>query len=405
MKKLFRILTGLSLNLSLFILSYIISRKKGLILLGGGLGKKFNGNSKYFYLYLIRKHSERKLYPCISFYWITESYKLYQELKEKNMPVLYKYSIRGFWQILRAEYIVIESGTAIGEGGHDIGYERLFFGKFNIVQTWHGIPIKRICLDALEDRGLNNVLEIVYYYLHKKELSLYCCVPAQSKYDQQVLTKAFANPNARILGSARNDIFFDHQYSYKNYQQKFALDKYKKVILYAPTFRDRENSVKPFTEDDLDELNRFFVDQNYVFLVKKHAFDKNLVIPSDLLRIIDVSDKVDDIQEVLIHSDILITDYSSVCFDFALTGRPIIYYPYDFGDYLQSSRKLYIDYFTDMPGPFAKNARELLDLIVNWNIWFEDHNYQVIRSNIRNLYRGSKHTKMVILVIGFIVQS
>jgi CDP-glycerol glycerophosphotransferase len=86
---------------------------------------------------------------------------------------------------------------------------------------------------------------------------------------------------------------------------------------------------------------------------------------------------VDDIQEVLIHSDILITDYSSVCFDFALTGRPIIYYPYDFGDYLQYSRKFYIDYFTEMPGPFAKNARELLDLIVNWNNWFEDYDYQV----------------------------
>ena len=117
-------------------------------------------------------------------------------------------------------------------------------------------------------------------------------------------------------------------------------------------------------------------DLNYVFLIKKHINEKQIFNVNNFSNIIDVSDKVEDVQDLLVFTDILITDYSSVFFDFVLCDRPIIFYCYDFKEYLKNSRDMYYDYFEEMPGPFAKNQDELFQLLTSIEKLFIQNEYK-----------------------------
>lgn len=381
-----KVVLGLSLNAVLFVLSYMVPKRKGTILLGGGLGHRFSGNPKYFYLYLCCEYERgQRSFQEIS--WITKNRKVWEQLRAQDRRVLNSWSLPGFWSILRSEYLVIESGHARGLGGHDIGYERLFLGRFNVIQTWHGSPLKRICLDALRDRALRKWHEIVFFWLYKKELSSLWCIVALSNVDRQKFLTAFENERIAITGYPKNDVFFSKP---QKWNIKTQWDAYSKVILYAPTFRDHDRPVKPFTEDFLLSLNDTLREKQWCLLLKKHQFDETITIPENVSNIINVSERVEEIQDILVETDILITDYSSVFVDFLLRKKPIIFYTYDINEYLSESRQLYVNYFDEIPGPFAHTQDELSELLQNVDCWFLDEIYQRKLEDIRNKYHMYK---------------
>jgi len=373
------------LNQMLFVLSYLVPHKKGSILIGAGLGKRFMGNPKYLYLELLSQRGEN---PTLDFFWITENKEIFNEFKQNGWPVLHKFSMKGFWSLLRAEFLVIESGMMAKEVLHDVAYAWLFLGRFNVIQTWHGSPMKRICLDALEDRGLNTFIERLFFNLTKVEYSSYECIVAQSDYDQEVLSGAFSNKNVPIFGSARNDIFFETVKTVEKFESTLNLASYTRVLLYAPTYREskapvvkskifshRSQPLEPFSTGFLQQLNTELAQRNWILLVKKHHLDTALTIQEELTNVVEVG-RIDDIQELLVHSDVLITDYSSVCFDFLQAERPIIYYVYDLESYIHETRSFYIDYKERITGPFAKNESELLTLILESDVWFYSDPYR-----------------------------
>ena len=293
-------------------------------------------------------------------------------LLEQESPVLSAWSLRGFWAILRAETLIIESGNAPDIGGHDIAYERLFLGRFRVVQTWHGTPMKRICLDALADRPVLRLHERIYRGLYKRELRSLYLIIALSDLAKQRFKTAFDSENITILGYPKNDVFFGDPSMWKIRKSWAAYDK---VILYAPTFRDHAHPSAPFSPEFLEKLNDQLRIRNWCLLVKKHAFDRSLQI-SPSSNIFDVSETVDDIQEILVETDILISDYSSVFIDYLICGRPIIFYVHDLAEYLEKSRKMYCDYLDEVPGPFARTEQELETLLFSVENWFEDASYR-----------------------------
>src|SRR5699024_7188568 len=147
-----------------------------------------------------------------------------------------------------------------------------------------------------------------------------------------VFQRTFENKNTIITGFPRNDVFFDESLCTVDYKKIFDFESYKKIILYAPTFRDNEDCLSPFSSD-LNHYNKKLGEENYLLLVKKHPWQKNFTIPEGLSHILDISNVVDDIQELLPWGDVLVTDYSSTFFDFMLTGNPVIFYPYDLEAY------------------------------------------------------------------------
>jgi CDP-glycerol glycerophosphotransferase len=384
------------LNQMLFVLSYVVPHRKGSIVIGAGLGKRFMGNPKYLYLELLNQRREN---PTLDFFWITESKDIYRDFSGNGWPVLDKFSVRGFWSLLRAEFLVIESGMVAKEVLHDVAYAWLLFGRFNVIQTWHGSPMKRICLDALKDRGLDTLFERLFYNLIKAEYGSFECIVAQSEYDQKILSGAFSNNSVPIFGSARNDIFFDTSKAVEEFDSNLDLKRYTRVLLYAPTYREakapvlsskvfshRSQPLEPFSTAFLAQLNTELVQRNWVLLVKKHHLDKALKIQDDLTNIIEVG-QVDDIQEILVHADVLVTDYSSVCFDYLQADRPIIYYVYDLESYGYETRSFYIDYEKKITGPFARNEKELLALILESDAWFNAEPYRSEFVNFRREFQ------------------
>jgi len=372
-----QIISRLLLNLLLYSLSYITPKNEELILLGSGKGGSFKGNPKYLYLYANR---EREVKNRFQFVWITQNRTILKKLKDEGYPVVDKYSLKGFWTILRSSNLVIE------QSAKDVSYLGVLNGRFNIIQTWHGTLFKKVAFDAKKVDQEKTLLTRIFDYFLNKEFNNYIFICSASEETSSKLIPAFRNNNVVITGYPRNDIFYSNEISFNDVFKILSLGSYERVVVYAPTFREIATCKGPFSDTLLVRLNSFLADNNYIMLIKKHPFEKVLVSITGYSNIKDVSKEVDDVQELLAYTDILITDYSSVYFDYSLTDKPIIYYPYDYKGYLKNCREFYYDYYEEQPGPFAHTEEELLVLLKDINDWFNDEGYRIKYRNFKNKY-------------------
>jgi len=183
--------------------------------------------------------------------------------------------------------------------------------------------------------------------------------------------------NVKATGMARTDIFFNQEYIRQKREelyQEYPYLKDKKVILFAPTYRgvSLKHPYYDYEELDVEKIYQEFANENYIFLFKWHPghyyqMQKQGIIPYDLEKyenfFYDFSDKR-DINELLLITDVLITDYSSVIFDYALLNKPVVYFVYDY-DVYQQDRGLYFELEDYIYGDIAKTSEELIDAIQN----------------------------------------
>lgn len=235
------------------------------------------------------------------------------------------------------------------------------------VQCWHGTPLKKLRYD-IEATGavLNSIKEIRKRNDIDAKRFDYFLSP--SKYCTEKFTSAF---NLKALGKEniiiekgypRNDFLFNKtQEDIIKIKNKIGIPLDKKVIFYLPTFRDNQHtSGVGYTykmELDLDRFKEKFADK-YVLLFSPHYFIANSI---DLNKyegfVINVA-RYDEINELYLVSDIIMTDYSSVFFDFANLRKPMLFYMYDYEIYQGQLRDFYIS-LDELPGPIAKNQDEL----------------------------------------------
>ena len=262
------------------------------------------------------------------------------------------------------------------------------------VQCWHGTPLKRLRYDIkVNGSSLNSVEEIRYRNDIDAKRFDYFISP--SKFCTEKFTSAFNLVNLgkeNIIiekGYPRNDRLFSFTNDdVEDIKNKLGIPKDKKIILYAPTFRDNQHtSGVGYTYNlgiDFDTLMDKINDE-YVILFRTHYFVANSI---DLSKyegfIYDVS-RYDDINDLYIISDLLITDYSSVFFDYANLKRPMLFYMYDLDDYKNNLRDFYIS-LEELPGPIVEKEEDLLNEINNidnydkkyrekYNIFNEKYNY------------------------------
>lgn len=175
--------------------------------------------------------------------------------------------------------------------------------------------------------------------------------------------------NVYATGVPRADIFFDNDYkSYvrKTLQTKYPFLKDKKVILFAPTFRGngQASAYYPFEILNLKKLYEE-LHEEYVFLFKIHPFVNNeFHIPYAYADFFYDFSHYREINDLLLVTDILITDYSSVCFEFALLNKPMLFFAFDVDQYIEE-RDFYYDFFDFIPGPLLKTTSEIVDTIKN----------------------------------------
>lgn len=182
--------------------------------------------------------------------------------------------------------------------------------------------------------------------------------------------------NIYALGCSRTDVYYDDNHkinSKEKLQRIIGKDNNKKVVLYAPTFRGED--VKTARNDNILDFEKLYnaIGDEYIILCKFHPFlSATFEVPKEYSDFAyNVTDEL-TIDEAMISSDILITDYSSLLFEFALLYKPIILYPYDLEDYLDS-RGLYLDYEEYAIGDIVYNNDELILAIKNA---CSDYDYQ-----------------------------
>jgi teichoic acid ribitol-phosphate primase len=231
-----------------------------------------------------------------------------------------------------------------------------------IIQTWHASgAFKKIGYSLLDksfgvDEALASRVRIHSHYD--------VCLVA-SQLAAPFYAEAFRQPLEKFvsrLGIPRTDVLFGEERLERTraeVRRRYALPDGKRVVLYAPTFRG-DSVLDAHATDDLDlRLLRDVLGDDHVVLVRLHPFVRaRTQIGTDLAGFaIDVSDHP-DINELMLVSDVLVTDYSSAIYEFSLLGRPMAFFAPDYEAYEQE-RGFYFDYRTGVPGPIFETTEAL----------------------------------------------
>lgn len=233
------------------------------------------------------------------------------------------------------------------------------------IQTWHGTPLKKMLND------IENIQSRDEGYQERitNTIKRWDYLVSPSDYATKNFRTAFQYDGKIIKsGYPRNDQFFKNTDDIEDIiKKKLSIPPDKKVILYAPTFRDDEtlSGGKHGMNLMLDlEKLKLELSDEYVLLLRPHIIIANkLSISPDLRDFVFNVAKYNDIADLLLITDILVTDYSSVMFDFSNTGKPMLFYTYDLDHYMNNLRGFYMDFEKEAPGPFVFNTRELIESI------------------------------------------
>ncbi len=282
------------------------------------------------------------------------------------------------------------------------------------VQCWHGTPLKRLRYDIkVSGSVLNSIDEIKKRNDIDAKRFDYFISP--SRYASKVFTSAFnlkALHKKNIIieeGYPRNDFLFHKSpKEIEDIKKKLGIPKGKKAIFYLPTFRDDQHaSGVGYTYQlaiDFDHLRKT-IGQDYVILFSPHYFVSNQI---DLAKykgfIIDVA-HYDEINELYLASDIIMTDYSSVFFDYANLRRPMIFYMYDYQNYKSNLRDFYIS-LDELPGPITKNQKELEKAILNIDKEFKKYTkkYEQFNKKFNYLDDGEASLRVIKIIFKDVVK-
>ena len=193
-----------------------------------------------------------------------------------------------------------------------------------------------------------------------------------SKNIEDFYSEAFQISKDKIkpLGLPRADYYFENHNINdlkRDFFNKYGIDSDKKIVLYAPTFRDKEKYNNVFNYLDLDKFNESLGDE-YILALRLHPKIKDFYSGniSTEGKYIDCSDYSSE-QELLLISDILITDYSSIMIEFAMLNKPVVFFTYDFDSYLNKERGFYFDFKNTVPGPIVYDSNQLIDIVKSKN--------------------------------------
>ncbi|WP_407424502.1 CDP-glycerol glycerophosphotransferase family protein [Methanobrevibacter sp.] len=304
-------------------------------------GEKYSCNPRYLYEYIDRNHPD---WECV---WV---------LNDKHIPVngnairTMRFSLQYFYYMATSKYFV-----------NNVNFHEHYAkrpGQIEI-QTMHGTPLKTLGLDVAADFPTKIVEK---KFLRKCGRWDYLTV--QSDFVANITQRCFRFKKTFLKhGYPRTDILYtkNNPDDIADLKEKMGLPRDKKVILYAPTWRLRN---KFDLMIDLDSFKKSLSD-DYILILRLHHFSaRGWKQPPKDDFIYDLTD-YDSVEELYLISDILVTDYSSVMFDYAILDRPIFLFTYDMEEYRDKLRGMYFDIEELPPGPLVYTSKELEEAIIN----------------------------------------
>ena len=345
-------------------------------------GNSYSHNPKYIYEQMLKMGYDKKF----TFVW---SYS--GKLDIPGNPIIVNRECDKYYEELASsKYWVNNISFPVKKIKKDIVY----------IQTTHGTPLKHMGEDIQNESPKTVKGNIV---LEAKKWN-YLISP--NHYAHEIFKRAFKyKKNIIDTGYPANDIFYEEINKKVNkIKEDLKINSEKKIILFAPTFRDTERDIKgDFCFNlslDLKKLFDKFNDDHIILLRLHYLIASNINIDKKLKKFaIDVSN-YDDIHELLLISDLLITDYSSVFFDYAHSKRPILFFMPDIKDYEDNIRGFYLDIKKDLPGPIFMNEDDLIDGVKNIskiNEEFKDR-YEKFYNSYCYLGHGNASEKLIKIV-------
>ncbi|WP_370616445.1 CDP-glycerol glycerophosphotransferase family protein [Mumia sp. Pv 4-285] len=260
------------------------------------------------------------------------------------------------------------------------------------VQTWHGTPLKKLALDR-RPRGLDPA----YQALVREETSHWDVLVSQSPFMTEALRGAYGYEGPVLeVGYPRNDLLAhpDAPARRRIVRERLGLAEESTVVLYAPTWRDEKDRSTPPPPDPMTLAAR--LGPSTTLLVRGHAenirHDRRIEGP----HLLDVT-LYPDVSELFLVADALVTDYSSVMFDFAVTGKPMVFYAPDIEDYRDVTRGLYLALEDIAPGPVLHSSEAVADALADLTSLRAEHHdaYVAWQSRFVPLDDGSATARAV----------
>lgn len=339
-----------------------VKRQEKSIVFESFLGKQYSDNPKAIYFYIKENYPEYKLY------WSFDR-RQYHSLKENVNRPLSRFGFKWLFVMPRAEFLVTNSRMP---------YWIPKSSNTTYIQTWHGTPLKKLGIDIDEVHMPGTTTEN-YKENFTNEARKWDLLISPNAYSTEVFKRAFQFENEIIeSGYPRNDILYvgNNEETIDKLKKNLQLPSDKKVLLYAPTWRDNDfyevGRYKLNLQLDLQQMKDQLGD-NYVILIRAHYLvAENLDLSSVGGFAYDVS-SYPDINELYLISDILITDYSSVFFDYANLKRPMLFFTYDIEEYRDQLRGFYFDFENEAPGPLVETTEAVIEEIKK----LENNGYQL----------------------------
>ncbi|MET8392126.1 CDP-glycerol glycerophosphotransferase family protein [Streptomyces anthocyanicus] len=232
-----------------------------------------------------------------------------------------------------------------------------------IVQTWHGTMLKKIGLDIEAPK-----FDPQYHERLTQEARNWTMLVSSNRFSTPILKRAMGFDGKIIeTGYPRNDYLYapDLAERAREIKERLGVPSDKRVILYAPTWRDdlshRRGQFKFDLRIDVEDA-RARLGDDHVLLIRRHSNVVDSIPGAGNGFVHDVSE-YPDIADLYLAADVLVTDYSSVMFDYAHLKRPMLFFTYDLEHYRDKLRGFYFDFENDAPGPLIRTSEELVSAL------------------------------------------
>lgn len=332
-----------------------------LVIFESYMGRQYSCSPKSLYKAMV----EDDKYKDFIKVWSFKNPEEYKELAKNDNTIIVKYKGNEYYKYYaKAKYWITNSRIPNEIKKHP---DQIY------IQCWHGTPLKKLGLD-IENYTGTKISTKDLHHNYRVDAERYTYLVSPSNFFTEKITSAFG-----LKDIGKDNIFIENGYPRNDFLYEFTKDdshrikeklnipRNKKIILYAPTWR--ENQHEPgvgYTYNlglDFNKLHNELKDE-YVILFRAHYFISNAFDFEKYNGFILNVSNYDDINDLYVVSDMLITDYSSVFFDYANLSRPIIFYMYDFEEYKNKMRDFYLS-VDDLPGPIVKDEVNLLKEIKN----------------------------------------
>lgn len=326
--------------------------KENWIVFESFMGRNCSGQPKYIYKYLQENYGNKYKYI-----WVVDRKGV--KIPGKGYTTCRRFGLRYYYYMNRSKYWVNNMRQPLSVPRRE---------ETIMLATWHGTPLKRLVFDMDDVHSANPQYKNIVY----KQTRGWDYLLSDNPFSTEKFQSCFLFEKDKILeyGYPANDPMYapDRDEQAASIKKKLGIPDNKKVILYAPTWRDDNFYDKGQYGFDLDlDVNRLqkeFGDE-YVLLLRLHYF---IVDQLDLSKYGDFTvdgSSYDDITDLYLISDLLITDYSSVFFDYANLKRPVLYFTYDLEKYRDVLRGFYLDMEKELPGPLLLTNDDVVDAIKN----------------------------------------